>query len=80
MSIQLTPNLCRMARAGIRLSQQKLSKKANIATATLAAYECGKSRPHERTLRDIQKVLEQSGIKFLDSDNFGSGLRVKSGH
>ena len=76
MAIQLTPSLCRMARIGVRLSQQELSQKAKIATATLGAYERGLSRPHERTLRDIQTVLEEAGVQFLEKNEFGHGLRV----
>lgn len=74
----LTPSQCRMARAGARLTRSELSKRANVSVATLADFEAGKRTPYERTVRDIQAVLEALGVTFLNLNEDGVGVRVNA--
>ena len=60
----MTPEQCRMARAGLRMSQAELARRAEVSPATLAEFEKGKRTSYERTVRDIQKALEDAGAIF----------------
>ena len=77
--MQLTPIQCRMARAGVNLSRAKLANLAGVSAATLADFEAGKRDSYDRTVRDIQVVLEGLGVTFLVSDDDGPGVRVNEG-
>ena len=62
----ITPEQCRMARAGLHISQADLARRANVAPATIAEFEKGRRTPYDRTVRDIQHVLEEAGAIFVD--------------
>ncbi|WP_156503174.1 helix-turn-helix transcriptional regulator (plasmid) [Tistrella mobilis] len=64
--MSITPEQCRMARAGLHMSQADLARRANVAPATIAEFEKGRRRPYDRTVRDIQRVLEEAGASFVD--------------
>ena len=55
-----------MARAGLRMSQAELARRAEVSPATLAEFEKGSRTPYERTIRDIQKALEDAGAIFTE--------------
>ena len=55
-----------MARTGLNMSQAELARRAGVAAATIAEFEKGRRTPYERTVRDIQQVLELAGIEFVD--------------
>ena len=62
----ITPEQCRMARAGLHISQADLARRASVAPATIAEFEKGRRTPYDRTMRDIQRVLEDAGAIFVD--------------
>jgi DNA-binding XRE family transcriptional regulator len=64
--VTITPEQCRMARAGLHISQADLAQLADVAPATIAEFEKGRRTPYERTVRDIQCVLEQAGAIFVN--------------
>ena len=70
----MTPEQCRMARAGLHMSQVELAKRAGVAAATIAEFESGRRTPYTRTVRDIQQVLKDAGIEFING-----GVTLKSG-
>ncbi len=55
-----------MARAGLHISQADLARRANVAPATIAEFEKGRRTPYDRTVRDIQRVLEDAGAIFVN--------------
>ncbi|WP_434055103.1 MAG: helix-turn-helix transcriptional regulator [Roseibium sp.] len=71
----INPKQCRAARAWLGWSQDDLAERAKCARRTIAAFEQEKSVPFDRTLRDIQKALEDAGITFLMAGARGIGLR-----
>ena len=73
----LSPCQCRMARAAVGLSRPKFAERARISVATLADFELGKRTPYERTLRDVQMTFEQLGVKFLEGNEDGEGVRMR---
>ena len=62
----ITPEQCRMARAGLHISQADLARRAHVAPATIAEFEKGRRTPYDRTVRDIKRVLEEAGATFVD--------------
>lgn len=67
----------RAARAWLDLSQNELAKISDVASQTIKNFERGASMPYERTLRDIQKVLEERGIEFVFDEGEGIGIRKR---
>ena len=59
------------------LSRQDLADSAKVATRTLVDFETGARKPYERTLIDIRRALEDSGIAFIDENGGGAGVRLK---
>jgi transcriptional regulator with XRE-family HTH domain len=57
-----------------------LAERAECARRTIAAFEQEKSVPFDRTLRDIQRTLEDAGITFLMDGARGIGLREGQGN
>lgn len=55
-----------MARAGLRMSQAELARRAEVSSATLAEFKKGNRTSYERTIRDIQKALEDAGAIFTE--------------
>jgi len=66
MHVTMTPQQCRMARAGLHISQADLARRAVVAPATIAEFEKGRRTPYDRTVRDIQRVLEEAGATFVE--------------
>ena len=62
----ITPEQCRMARAGLHWSQVELSRRSGVAPATIAAFEKGIRKPYPRTIRDLETALVEAGIEFLN--------------
>lgn len=62
----ITPEQCRMARAGLQWSQTELARQSGVAAATIASFESGLRTPYPRTVRDIEAALETAGIIFIN--------------
>lgn len=75
--MSLTPCQCRMARAGLNMSQAELARRANVAPATIAEFERGRRKPYARTVQDIERVLAEAGADFID---YGVTLKVEQIH
>lgn len=67
----------RAARAWLGLSQDQLADLTRVAKRTIARIETEAAIPHERTLRDIQTVLEERGLEFLFERGVGIGIRAR---
>jgi predicted transcriptional regulator len=67
------------ARAWLDLSQDELASISGVAKRTIARIELGSAVSYDRTLRDLQVVLEQQGIEFLFENGRGVGIRAKDG-
>jgi hypothetical protein len=61
----MTPEQCKMARAGLGLGVRELSALANVSTP--------------RTLQDIRAALETAGVIFIDANGEGPGVRLRKG-
>jgi len=73
----MTKEQCRAARGLLGWSQEDLKKSANVARGTLADFERGVRTPYERTLRDLQKAMEEAGVEFMPENGNGAGVRFR---
>ena len=73
----ITPEQCKAARAMLGWSRDKLADAAKVAIRTLVDFERGARQPYERTLKDIKRSLEDSGILFISGNGGGVGVRFR---
>jgi transcriptional regulator with XRE-family HTH domain len=74
----MTPEQCRMARAGLSIGARELAEAARVSVSTVTRFEAGQV-VHEMTLALIQSALERYGIEFVaDSSGVGAWLRKPS--
>jgi transcriptional regulator with XRE-family HTH domain len=64
----------RAARAWLNISQQQLADRCLVNRKTVAEFEREASVPYERTLRDIQRTLEELGVAFVFEGTLGAGV------
>jgi ribosome-binding protein aMBF1 (putative translation factor) len=74
---QMTPAQCRAARALVEFSQAELAAKAKVGESTVRNFEAGRSVPVTNNLEAIQRVLESSGVEFIDENGGGPGVRLR---
>jgi transcriptional regulator with XRE-family HTH domain len=74
---EITPELCKAARALVGFHQRALSKRAKVGNQTLADFERGARVPLPENLAKIRAALEAAGVVFIDSNGGGPGVRLK---
>jgi len=74
----ITPRQIRAARALLGWSQQQLADRAIVSLNALARLETGNVDSRVSTMMAIQKALAKAGVEFLDADQKGEGVRLKS--
>lgn len=72
----MTPEQCKMARAGIGLGVRELAALAGVAPGTITRLERGESI-YARTLAAIQAALEAAGVEFIPENGGGVGVRLR---
>lgn len=60
----MTPNQCKMARAGTGLGIRDLAAAAQVSTNTVTRFESGKESVHPRTVAALRAALEAAGASF----------------
>ena len=70
----MTPEQCKMARAGLGLGVRELADLAKVSTNTITRLESGEQLK-ERTLDAIRAALESGGVEFTNGDQPGVKLR-----
>jgi transcriptional regulator with XRE-family HTH domain len=74
---KVTNQQVKAARAWLDLSQDDLAEKSIVTRRSIQDFESGKRVPQARTLRDLQKALEDLGIEFIFSGERGIGIRER---
>ena len=74
----ITPRQIRAARALLGWSQQRLADKAIISLNALARLEKGGVDSRVSTVLAVQKALTKAGVEFIDADQRGEGVRLRS--
>ncbi len=72
----MTPEQCKMARAGLGLGVRELADTAKVSTNTITRFERGEPLK-ERTLDAIRAALESAGVEFTNADQPGVRLAPK---
>ena len=62
----ITPAQCRAARALLRMDQQELADRANVARAVISSFENEERGAQARTVRKITDAIERKGIVLID--------------
>ncbi len=65
-----------MARAALGWGVRDLAKQANKSPTTVAALERGDTLRPE-TITEIRLVLERAGIRFIEENGGGPGVRLR---
>jgi transcriptional regulator with XRE-family HTH domain len=68
----------RAARGWLNISQQELADISLVNRRTIAEFERGASVPFERTLRDLQRALEERGVRFVFEGQRAAGILDRS--
>lgn len=68
----------RAARGWLGLSQQDLADACLVNRRTIAEFERGATVPHDRTLLDLQRALEDRGIELLFEKGVAVGIRLSA--
>jgi len=74
----ITSRQIRAARALLGWSQERLADKAIVSLNALARLEKGGVDSRVSTVLAIQKALAKAGVEFLDADQKGEGVRLRS--
>ena len=73
----ILPEQCRAARAMLGWSRDRLASEAEVAVGTVIDFERGARQPYKRTLLDLRRAFEGSGVVFLEANQDGPGLRLR---
>ncbi len=65
-----------MARAALGMGVRELAAAAKVSVDTIARFERGEELK-ERTVDAIQRALEAAGVKFIDENGGGAGVRLR---
>lgn len=78
MADHITSAQLRAARALLDWSMVDLAKVAQVSISTIKRMEDERLRPAtDRSIAPIQSALESAGVRFLDDDGQGPGVRCR---
>lgn len=72
----MTPEQCKMARAGLGLGVRDLAALAKVTPETVVRLEKGETL-RDRTLAAIRSALETAGVIFIAENGEGPGVRLR---
>jgi transcriptional regulator with XRE-family HTH domain len=71
-----TSNQLRAARALVGLSQDEVASKIGSSTKTVRRAEAGEDSVSPKTFQAIRQALEDAGVKFIEENGGGAGVRL----
>jgi predicted transcriptional regulator len=74
----ITSRQIRAARALLGWSQQQLADNAIVSLNAVARLESGAVDSRISTVQAVQKALAKAGVEFLNADQKGEGVRLRS--
>ncbi|MGO4389453.1 helix-turn-helix domain-containing protein [Microvirga sp. 2YAF29] len=72
----MTPQQCKMARAGLGLGVRELAERAQVSTNTVTRLEAGEDLKG-RTIEAVRAALEAAGVEFIPENGGGAGVRLR---
>ena len=73
----MTPAQSRAARALLEMNQSTLARNAGLGLSTIVDFERGRRLVSEDAMLAMEAALERAGIKFIDEDGGGLGVRFR---
>ena len=75
----ITAEQIRGARAILRWSAQKLAEQTGVSWPTIQRMEASEGVPSSisKNLLAVQRTLEEAGIRFIDENGGGAGVRLR---
>jgi DNA-binding XRE family transcriptional regulator len=79
VTLPLTSEQIRGARAMLRMEQTRLAELASVKVETIKRLEdsLGPVPAHATTIIAIRRVLENAGVVFIEENGDGPGLRLR---
>jgi hypothetical protein len=74
----ITAGQCRGARALLDMNQPELAEAAGLGLSTIVDFERARRQVSSEAVRAISGALEQAGIKFIDENGGGPGVRLRA--
>jgi transcriptional regulator with XRE-family HTH domain len=74
---RITPAQARGGRALLNMTQPELAKRAGLGLSTVVDFEKSRRRVSDEAISAIQKALVSAGIKFIDENGGGRGVRLR---
>jgi transcriptional regulator with XRE-family HTH domain len=74
----MNPAQCRMARAALEWSTQRLAEAAEVGVNTVNRFETGQDAKLS-SVGKIQRTLESAGVIFVAENGEGAGVRLRKG-
>jgi DNA-binding XRE family transcriptional regulator len=74
----ITPGQCRAARALLDITQPELAEAAGLGLSTIVDFEKSRRDVSRAAVHAMQKALEKAGIRFIEKDGGGPGVRLLS--
>lgn len=76
-SMGLCPEQCRAARGLLDWSQEQLATAAGVSRSTIRDFEGQRHELQRSSEALVVAALEQAGVRFLDRDSEGPGVRLR---
>jgi transcriptional regulator with XRE-family HTH domain len=77
MTSNLTPSICRSARALIGWTIEQLAEASSVGVSTIISFEAGQRVPIRSNQVALERAFVEAGVIFLEADmNDGRGLKL----
>ena len=75
--MNLTPSICRSARALLGWTIEELSEASSVGVSTIISFEAGQRVPIRSNQVALERAFVEAGVIFLEADmNDGRGLKL----
>ena len=75
--MQISPALCKAARALTGMTQAQLSEGSGVSLRSIVHFEAGERTPIPNNLAAICRALETAGVEFIEENGGGPGVRLR---
>lgn len=63
--VHIDAELCRAARGLLNWTQVTLAREIDVCSKEIIAFENGRLRPHDKTLREIVQAFADAGVEII---------------
>jgi DNA-binding XRE family transcriptional regulator len=74
---EMTPSLCRAARALLGMNQTELARAAELGLSTVVDFERERRHVSLEAIDSMRAVFERAGIEFIEENGGGVGVRYR---